>query len=495
MNWNKICSSFDLKQSPMKPSKRPLFKKIVAFTAFLLFFLISTNAIDWHWPFSHDLSKVTSIAIVFDSSKNILPGGSVDFGIICTYPDGKKKFTKGLLNGDLPWREFDITVNGGSSLWGNMDINEQLHPGDYAEVKVIVKDNPNITGNRLIPLNKIVNIKLIPIEPIYRTPGYDVKYFTEIRLDNGNNITLKNPWDKEIETLKLQYKSFGCTFNNKKISISSNIDQIVDSRVVLACKASRYPFAADTLVIGLDYKDPQSFGQNGLNGFSGSSGSSGNPGISGSNGGHGGHGFDGYHGQDGEHGAPGPVIHVFVNAYFDSAANARLLYAEVQLENNSNISKYLVNTSGGTLSISSTGGMGGFGGNGGSGGMGGKGGDGKVTYTTRKDSTGSHTVEHKGPGGNGGRGGRGGDGGYGGAGGQGGIVYVDFTAQAEPYLNCLHITVTGGNGGSGGFAGTGGMGGSGGNPGGRSGYNGENGLNGRTGYNGPDGMVYYRKVQ
>jgi hypothetical protein len=450
------------------------------------------NCKAYSWPFSHDLSKVKSVEIVYDSLANILPGSEIKYGFVCTYLDSSKKLTKGFLKGELPRREFDVTVIGGKGSRGKLKINNKLSPGDYVELSVKLKDNPSVVSKLLIPLTNISSIKLQAIEPIIKTPGYEVKYITKIVLSNGSKILLDNPSKSEINNLKLNYVSDGCSFNNKKMRISMNIDEIRDNSVLLICSVNRYPFAHDTLKINLDYKAPQKYISLGQSGFFGSNGRSGCDGNSGTNGSDGADGCNGSDGLDGKNGEHGPVLDVFVDAFDDSILNQKLLYVEINREQK--LTKFLVNPEGGDFSISSTGGSGGSGGDGGSGGNGGAGGNGKLIVETYTDSTGTHTTTHQERGGDGGYGGHGGNGGYGGTGGDGGIIYLDYTKEAEPYMNVIKTFVSGGSCGFGGFGGSAGMGGSGGSPGGNSGRSGNRGNNGNRGYDGYDGKVIYKLI-
>jgi hypothetical protein len=164
-------------------------------------------------------------------------------------------------------------------------------------------------------------------------------------------------------------------------------------------------------------------GQNGSDGLSGMGGTPGsidpnNP-SAGGNGTDGGNGGDG---RDGDNGQPGPAVTVLVAL---KAGDRPLLQARVASEGKEQF--FLIDPTGGSLSVSSNGGHGGAGGRGGSGGMGGSGGSGT-------------------PSGSSGRNGFSGLDGHSGMGGRAGVISASVDPAAAPYLDRLHFSNKSGDG-------------------------------------------------
>jgi hypothetical protein len=164
-----------------------------------------------------------------------------------------------------------------------------------------------------------------------------------------------------------------------------------------------------------------SSGMNGLDGMAGSSGSMGstdpnNP----SAGGDGGNGTDGSNGGDGGNGGDAPPVQVRVT--LRSGAHP-LLQMTVSAAGKQKL--YLVDPSGGSLTVKADGGPGGSGGRGGRGGQGGSGGIGT-------------------PSGNSGRAGSDGRNGFDGSPGRGGSITVTYDPQAKPFLVAIRLSNKGG---------------------------------------------------
>jgi hypothetical protein len=189
----------------------------------------------------------------------------------------------------------------------------------------------------------------------------------------------------------------------------------------------------------------------------------------------------------------GHPLGVDVSLFDDSIIHAQLLRVEVFDSVSKKGYHYLVNTNGGSLTISSKGGDGMDGRNGSDGLAGSNGSDGMVsvdveTTTAADGTTQTTTSTTQGAGSDGGIGGPGEDGESGDDGFDGGNIVVHYSAAATPFIARLNALSVPGACGSGGRGGTGGSGGSGGqgSPSGNSGFK---GLDGRDGFNGNNGKV------
>ena len=166
---------------------------------------------------------------------------------------------------------------------------------------------------------------------------------------------------------------------------------------------------------------PGSDGMNGTDGIAGSSGSSGsidpnNP----SAGGDGGNGTDGGNGEDGGNGGDAPPVQIRVTL---RPGPHPLLQASVSAAGKQRL--YLVDPTGGALTVKADGGPGGSGGRGGRGGVGGAGGSGT-------------------PSGNSGMSGSDGRSGSDGSPGRAGSITVTYDPQVKPYLTALRLENKGG---------------------------------------------------
>src|SRR3984885_15151045 len=165
-------------------------------------------------------------------------------------------------------------------------------------------------------------------------------------------------------------------------------------------------------------------GSNGFNGTDGMAGSSGSMGSTDPNnpspGGNGGNGTDGGNGQDGGKGGNEPPVQIRVKV---RPGAHPLLQASVSAAGKTRL--YLVDPSGGALTVKADGGPGGSGGRGGRGGAGGSGGIGI-------------------PNGSSGMAGSDGRNGFDGSPGRGGSITVTYDPQAKPYLSAIHLENAGG---------------------------------------------------
>lgn len=433
--------------------------------------------------------RIDSIDIFIDSTFLRLPGYNFPIAIKIITPNNVL-YTKGLGGGKVRWSNFDIVVKGGRFFNGKIIISEKLLPGEYIEIGVKCPDQPALFLSRIIRLNFVSKLNLFPLNNFQKIPGGHFNFGIRVNYDNGCNENITS-WDdyKLMNSLQLNFRSFGGEIKYNRFHIESEIDRINSHKVGLIATTPRSPFVTDTLGITLDYKGRFTFLAYGISGRDGCNGADGPHGTKGSESENGSPGYIGLNGADGEEGWRGDDLEVFCDAYFDTILNAELLYIEVQNMRTNRMNNYLVNPVGGSMIITTKGGSGGRGGNGGSGGRGGNGGDGKKYTVEIKDSTKTIIETHQERGGNGAHGGNGGHGGYGGRGGDGGDIYIYYTETAQQYLSCIEAKSIGGNSGSGGFSGSGGSGGSGGYPGGNSGSSGSSGSMGMSGTCGYEGRV------
>jgi hypothetical protein len=165
-------------------------------------------------------------------------------------------------------------------------------------------------------------------------------------------------------------------------------------------------------------------GADGINGLDGTAGSSGSMGSTDPNnpspGGDGGNGTDGSNGGDGADGGNAPPVQIRVTL---RPGAHPLLQASVSASGKQRL--YLVDPTGGALTVRADGGPGGSGGRGGRGGAGGSGGSGT-------------------PNGNSGMAGSDGRNGFDGSPGRGGSITVTYDPQTKPYLSAIHLENKGG---------------------------------------------------
>ncbi len=181
---------------------------------------------------------------------------------------------------------------------------------------------------------------------------------------------------------------------------------------------------------------PVSYDHDFVSNFSGASGSSGTDGMSGSDGtsgssgsmdpnnpsagGDGGNGTDGDNGGDGGSGGDAPPVQVRVTVKTETRP-----LLQVSVAANGKTRFYLVDPTGGSLTVKADGGSGGSAGKGGRGGRGGSGGMGS-------------------PSGNSGRDGMDGHDGSSGSSGRGGLITVTYDPAAKPYLTKLRLSAQNG---------------------------------------------------
>lgn len=461
--------------------------------------------------------KTDSIRIEFDKNQLVLPGEKFSFKVITCQPDGKIRKTRGIHDGNLSWRHFDISVSGGIFNNGKVYVSPRLTPskGKYISISVSPKKQPELKKEMLIPLNYETSVEFIPDEPFEKSPG-SILTGNVVSTYNNGAIRTSGKLSTDKQAANFSFETTGGNWVNGKFIIDTDFISIENHTASLVVSLAEYPEIADTFSVLLDYKTNYLANFNAAGGSWGMSGHQGGSGAQGCNGG------DGGFGQDGGHGNNAPDIGVWADLYFDSLLNCNLLYVYTLNFWNDAESFYLLNPEGGSLTVTAAGGNGGSGGDGGRGGSGGNGRDGEIWYETvlvekieKKPQTRVVTKKEKKqftdaegnitevevdvettetyyvdvvvheevsircqePGENGGNGGFGGGGGFGGDGGDGGNIWFYFTADAAPYENLFAAKNRGGSGGYHGSAGRGGSGGNGGwgNPAGNRGLDGGSG--------------------
>lgn len=433
---------------------------------------------------------IEHLKVIYDQNSLRLPGSSVKLGVIAYLYNGDSVCTRGLLGGNVAWKNYQFHIEGGKIFNGKLKISGEIDNTIEQQlfVKVTSKHHPEISDYEVINFNYPVKIILYNEGIIQKSPGHSFKIGVEAKMDDGKIIRTGSirPWWNSFDPYEISVEG-GHKISNR-IYLHDSPDDFYKHQVKIKAWSKMNPNLVDSIFFLLDYRGESRMAAIGSDGFSGSSGFFGSSGSSGSDGEH------GDHGQHGSDGANGPDLDVYIDMYFDTIISAELLKVWVDNPVTGSSKFFLVNADGGRLLIYSKGGDGGDGGSGGSGGSGGRGYDGMVEKWQEKINDSTYVErEWVGPatnGGNGGEGGNGGDGGYGGAGGE---IVVTYTRSAEPFLYCIKICSTGGNGGDGGSGGSGGCGGSGGtgNPNGSSGSSGYVGHSGTDGRDGPDGHVYF----
>lgn len=132
---------------------------------FLLFLVI------WQLPFitanaqkkySLEGKKISKLVIIHDQAVSVSPGNAVPLGIVAHTSKGDSLFTEGMLAGKTLWKDFSVTVDGGSFENGFLKIADDV---------------------RTIKNHKVV---------VKAASAYDASVFTELELnvDYKKNYTL-----------------------------------------------------------------------------------------------------------------------------------------------------------------------------------------------------------------------------------------------------------------------------------------------------------------
>jgi hypothetical protein len=407
------------------------------------------------------------ITVCYDTTVLRVPGKSLPIGIISSLNKGASVKTKGYLKGTSGWRRYKLEVTGGSYFNGKIHMkgNTDYKKGDSIRVDVYTrkwflgkKDKFLVTQK--IPYNYETGIKILTKGAFLKAPGNHVEFGIRTFFNNNSSMDKWAPAGTNLQDFVLAPDGAHISKSKGDLKIDNNPLKITEDKVKLIASLAKHPAITDTLQIVLDYVanyqcDILSNGK-------------------------------------------GHDLKATVVTYSDSLIHAKLLSVNVVDNTTSKTYNYLINTQGGSISLSSRGGNG-INGNSGSDGFQGLSGTSGSTTTdvqlvTASDGTMSTTtVTVQGPGGNGGPGGDGGNGGDGGRGYDGGNITVTYSPDAKPYLNLIKavsIPGSGGLGGRGGYGGQGGSGGSG-NPSGSTGSSGSNGLSGSNGPSGAPGKAIF----
>ncbi|MDQ3395603.1 MAG: hypothetical protein M3512_16045 [Bacteroidota bacterium] len=432
--------------------------------------------------------NITSLAITVNPENVVIPGAMVEIGLTAA-TDAAQFNTKGFLNGNINWNNYNVEVTGGRFSRGKIFVDKNL---DISKTKSIIvnikpKHHEGILLIEEIKLNHLVDIKVTPIGRYNKAPGSHVPVQILGEFDNGIYLDLVA---QKLPINNLEIAVDGGKYIKGKICINEDPYSILNHAVGLFVRSKLYPHAKDSLVVNLDYKSDYKFS---IRGSHGSTGWSGSDGANGSTDHHGGHGENGQHGSSGYHGRN---LEVIVESYH-SPGLGELVLVDVFEKSGPKLKSFIINPDGGSLNIQSRGGDGGNGGSGGSGGNGGSGRDGEkfVEKIQVNDSTIVEEITYD-PGtcgGDGGYGGHGGDGGQGGNGGNIQILYSETAAPFLPIIRAASLAGTGGFGGSRGVGGSGGRGGKG-SPDGCDGASGDNGTSGFNGFSGDSGRVRVFKI-
>jgi hypothetical protein len=467
-------------------------KILIVFVAITHISLFESNA-----QKIRSLKKIPLLNLRLEYDKSIprICNSQIPIGISVLTETQNRLTTKGFSKGNLRWTNFHIIVDSAKYSNGTLYIPYSKTPPQKIILSITPKYQPEKAFKETIWLNHLTQIQLNPIVDNSLAPGNTFKISLKACYNNGLSQNYPLLTKPIIKNLNLNYKILGGKFDNGKITITDDIDEIVNHSVYLDLWDKTNLSISDSIQVILDYIKNYTFlerGNSGVNGFDGSNGSSGSSGISLYK-----NGNSAENGKNGENGYLGADLDVYANTFFDSILFKPLIYIEINNLYYNRITKYLINPNGGSINIITTGGDGGRGGTGGNGGDGGRGADGHETIKEWKDSTGTHRIVKVGPGENGGSGSSGGWGGDGGFGGDGGNITIRYNKETKPYLHLIIAKSYGGNGGRGGSGGRGGTGGSGGsgNPTGLSGYDGSSGENGENGKEGNSGFVEYIELQ
>lgn len=403
----------------------------------------------------------------YDPNTLRIPGKSLPIGIITISGKGDTLRTNGFLGGAGGWGKFKVEVEGGSYGNGRIKIGGTGSYKQSDSITVQVYTRKSFLGGkdkwlltRKIPYNYETAINIITSGNFSKAPGDHVQFGVRTWYDNKMFVDKWFPAGKNL--LDFTFKMEGGHISKSKgdLKIENDPVKITNDKVSLVAILAKHPAITDTLRIMLDYIAKyqckiQSEGQ-------------------------------------------GHNLAVAADVYFDSIINAKLMRVVVNDSSAKKRYNYLVNTNGGSITISSAG-AGGISGRDGWDGLTGTPGT-PGGFTTKSETvvgpdgnlqTITTTVE--GAGGDGGRGGEGENGDVGGPGYDGGNITVSYTLLAQPFLALIKAISIPGPGGSGGRAGRGGSGGLGGsgNPGGNTGPNGNDGFSGSEGREGAKGKIVF----
>jgi len=310
--------------------------------------------------------SIANMRLEYDKKQLRIKGSTLPIGVSVITNDQKRLQTRGFSKGKLAWSNFIVSVDGGNYSNGKITIQKDS-PMDTISIKISSKHHPEWEIREVIWLNRLLSMKITPVEPIVWATDETFKMKLDAYYDNGQvyNNKLNN---KLIKQMGLGVDIEGGTFSGGKFRIFEDFEQIPLHTVSFRLHSLSHPEIDDLFTRRLNYikhYNYSSSGGSGWNGSSGRSGSSGSDGSTGSHGGDGSHGEDGHYGDNGKDGCD---LEGFVDAYPDSILQTDLVYVEVKEMCGAALKHYLVNPAGGNISIHTYGGDGGAGGSGGSGG-------------------------------------------------------------------------------------------------------------------------------
>ncbi len=412
------------------------------------------------------VEKSAQPRLQYDPTQLRIAGRSLPIGILTVSGKGTPTATKGFLKGSDDWIKYKLEVDGGSFSNGAIDIGSTkgYKKGDSITVNVYTRKwllgRKNWLMTQKIPYDYEDRISILTSGNLGRAPGARMRFGVRTGYDNKMFVDQWFPVKKKDGDFLFEFDGSKISASKGDLKIDNDPTKITNDKVRLIAILASQPSIRDTLLVTLDYVAAyqckiQSTGV-------------------------------------------GHDLNVMADVYFDSLINARLMKILVTDATDKKIYNYLINTDGGSITISSKGADGYDGRNGWDGLAGLNGSDGIYssnieTVTAADGTTQTNTITVQGPGGNGARGGDGDDGGSGGNGSNGGNIVVNYTPAAAQFLTMIKGLSTPGRGGAGGRAGQGGAGGMGGsgNPSGNMGLRGNDGRSGFDGTGGKPGKVSF----
>lgn len=430
------------------------------------FFLLTFLLILIH-THAQPLVKVPGYRIKYDHKALRIPGNKFALGLTIPAEGKDPQLTLGY-SGKGGFGKYHVDVDSGSFSGGKVKLRDSklYKKGDSVTVYVYARKwflggRGKFLTSRRIPYNYEDSILVMTNSNSGRFPGGHIKFGVRTIYNDHQYADLWYPVKKKNRN------DFMLGFEGGRLSkakgdwkVDPDPTHIKNDEIRLFAGLSKYPAIRDTLSLLLDYTAQFQCG------------------IRSS--------IDGHQ------------LDVTADAFYDSIINEELLKIEVLDVPANRTYHYLINTKGGSMSISSIGADGASGDNGLDGTNGLDGADGATSQVaqtvTNPDGTTSTTyITVQGPGGDGENGGPGDDGENGNYGYNGGDITIHYTPAAAPFLNMIKAASIAGDGGPGGTGGSGGNGGSGGSgaPPGRPGRKGADGQNGSSGQPGNPGTVRF----
>lgn len=381
-----------------------------------------------------------------------------------------KKFAVTLVSSDKKqqsWGKYHVEADSGRFSNGYVQLNKSIVYKKQDSVTVSVYTRKWFLGgkgkfltSRKIPYNYEDSIAVVTNGNAGLSPGDHLSFGIRTLYDDKQFSEVWFPTKKKKARAAFQLQFDGGYLSKSKgdWKIDNDPTQIKNDRVAITARLSKQPAISDSLQLQLDYKAKFQCSIRSTN--------------------------------------KGHDLNVFADVFEDSTIHAQLLKVEVHDSTMHRVYHYLVNTSGGTLALTSIAADGSPGLDGLDGQSGASGSDGTITETpeTTTNADGTTTTTYttsQGAGSDGANGSPGDDGQGGGDGFNGGNILIHYTPAAAPFIHLIQATSVAGKGGSGGRGGTGGSGGAGGigSPSGNSGLKGLDGHDGFDGSNGKPGVV------